>query len=839
MNRTILIILLGYIIGIIVGLYFNISIVLIYILAIILYKLINKLLKNKKKKFKLMSIKRYKKYIKIFLNSKVIFIIIISSILSNTIILIQNKTYSQIYKEFSIKENIKMTGIIVSKKQEKQYYNKYKVQTRYNNKKINFYIMTNKDIELKYGNIIKFSGTYIEPQEDRNYKGFNYKEYLKQEKVYGTIKIEEINIIEENKGKILKLLANRITDRLEKNTYKILDNETAGMFLGLMIGIKDGISEEIEINFKNASMSHILAVSGMHITYIILGLNIILNNIAGKRNTYMIIIPVILIYMMISGFTPSITRAGIMGILLVVSKLIHRKNDIYTSISISLLIILINNPYLIRNLGLQLSYIGTIGIIVFYKRTLKMMKNINIKNKTYKFVIKPKIKILIEKLKDIMSLSISVQLVIIPILLIQLNTFTPYFLIANILLSIIIAPIIIFGFIFMIIVLINPSIANFFSKLIELSIKLIQNISEIGKLPFSQIYISTPNLFWVLIYYFIIIVIFIIYEIYSTKNPNMTQIRARNLIALLKIKLRENKKKVKIFFIITIIILVIINYIPQKLNIYFIDVGQGDSSLIITPKNKTILIDGGGSSNSEYDVGKNTLLPYILDRGITTIDSIIISHFDDDHVGGVLTILQELKVKKVYISKQHQISENYKKFLEIIESKKIKVIEVKAGDRIKIENDIYIDILWPTDKLITTNILNNNALVFTLKYKEFKILFTGDIEEIAEKEIIKLYKKNEKILEADILKVAHHGSKTSSTEEFLNLIKPKIALIGVGKNNKFGHPNKEVLERLNRLKCLIFRTDINGEITIAANSNGKYKIKSHIMYKFPKLVNNK
>lgn len=826
MKRPIVVILLGYIIGIIVGLYLNTSIVPIYIPAIIIYILTINSRKKQNNKLKLLSIKRYIRYIKIFLNSNVIIIIIISSIISNTIILVQNKTYSKIYKELSQTENINETGIVISKKEEKQYYNKYKLQVEYNNKKINFYIMTNKEIELNYGDKIQFTGTYSQPEEERNYKGFNYKEYLKQIKVYGTIKIEKLIKIGENKGNKLYLVANKLTDRLEENTYKILDKETAAMFLGLMIGTKEGISEEIEENFKNASLSHVLAVSGMHITYIILGLNILLKNTLGKRITNILIIPILIIYMLISGFTPSITRAGIMGILVVISKLIHRKNDIFTSIAASLLIILISNPYLIQNLGLQLSYAGTLGIILFYKKTLNILTNIHIKNRTYKFKIKPKINKYVDKLKDISALSIAVQIVIFPIIIVQFNTFTPYFLIANILLSIIIAPIVILGFVFMIVVLINPSIADILSKLIEISIKLIQSISEIGKLPFSKIYISTPKLFWVLIYYLIIITIFVVYEIYSSKKPNMTQMRARNLIALIKIKARTNHNKIKRILILASIILTIINFIPKNLKIHFIDVGQGDSTLIITPHNKTILIDGGGSSNSDYDVGKNTLLPYILDRGIKKIDIIIISHFDDDHVGGLFYILKEIKVEKVIIGKQFENCENYEKFMEIVKEKNIKVIEVKSGNRIKIEKNLYIDILWPTDKEITENVLNNNALVFKLNYKDFSILFTGDIEEVAEKKILKLYSKSEKILKADILKVAHHGSKTSSTEEFLDLVKPKIALIGVGKNNKFGHPNEEILERLEDLNCKIFRTDLNGEISIVIKFNGVYKIKT-------------
>lgn len=192
--------------------------------------------------------------------------------------------------------------------------------------------------------------------------------------------------------------------------------------------------------------------------------------------------------------------------------------------------------------------------------------------------------------------------------------------------------------------------------------------------------------------------------------------------------------------------------------------------------------------------------------------------------------MQNLKVGVVVIGKQGEQSENYKEFLELAKSRKIKVIKVKAGDKIQIDENTLISILFPTENLITENILNNNSLVAKFTYaidgtKEFSMLLTGDIEKIAEDEIVSMY-KNTNALQANILKIAHHGSKTSTTQEFLNLVKPQIALIGVGENNSFGHPNKVTLDKLNNLGTKIFRTDLSGEITITVTKKRKYKNKT-------------
>ena len=174
------------------------------------------------------------------------------------------------------------------------------------------------------------------------------------------------------------------------------------------------------------------------------------------------------------------------------------------------------------------------------------------------------------------------------------------------------------------------------------------------------------------------------------------------------------------------------------------------------------------------------------------------------------------------------MTDNYKEFLKIISNKKIQVEIVKAGDKINVEQNIYFDILWPSEDFITDNAINNNAIVAKLIYGNFSMLFTGDIEELAEKEILKKY--NKEILNSAVLKVAHHGSKSSSTQKFLEMVNPKIALIGVGKNNNFGHPNDEVLERLTSLGTKIYRTDLNGEITIIVKNEGK---KFNIKFQIP------
>ena len=207
---------------------------------------------------------------------------------------------------------------------------------------------------------------------------------------------------------------------------------------------------------------------------------------------------------------------------------------------------------------------------------------------------------------------------------------------------------------------------------------------------------------------------------------------------------------------------------------------------------------------------------------------------------GILSIMNELKVGEIIISKQGEETDNLKKLVEIAKNKNIElrvVGTIKNGEdknsiepyKVNIEKDVYFDILWPNSlDLIQEKCLNNNSVVCKLNYKKFSILFTGDIEETAEKQIIKKYRNNLNILNASAIKVAHHGSRTSSIQEFIDAVKPKIALIGVGKNNNFGHPNDETIERFEKNGTKIYRTDLNGEISITVNNKGEVGVNTLI-----------
>ncbi len=802
MARPIVVATIGYIIGIITGLYLK-SIVPFYAFMVVFLIIVYLITKFK-------SYNRYFRYIKLILNFQTIILILITSIIGFLNISQKEKEYQETYKNMEQQNNIEAEGIVVSNKIEKDFNNIYRIKIyKVNGKQVKskkFYCYINKDQkDIKYGNKVKLKGIFLRPKSARNENTFNYENYLKIKTVYGAIKVKSIETQGVNTYSPILKFANDINLKIKENAKSIKDEKIRSVYLGIVLGDTSTMDDETQMNFREAGMSHILAVSGMHISYLIICSVVIFKSIFNKRIANIITSLIIIVYILITGFSSSIARAGIMGIILLFSNVFYRKNDMATSISLSLLILIIVNPYLITDVGLQLSYSGTIGIILFRKPILKMMRKIKIKDKTIRARIPRFIIKISDKIKEVIAITLAAQIMILPISIYQFNLFSSYFIITNFFVSLIIGIAYIIAIIFTIMTFINIGISIKISFFLNQILKLIIFISEIpNKLIGSKIYLPSPTIIQIGGYYIFIFILFYIANIKSKRKRNMSEQRVLNLIALAKFRYREmSKRKKRIIFALIISIFMIAMIIPKDLEIKFLDVDQGDSTFISTPSKKTILVDGGED--------EETVFQYLLKNGYLEVDYIIISHFDSDHVNGIFTVLENLKVNNVIIAKQVEDSENYKKFLDIINQKNIKVITVKKGDRIKIDNDCYFDILWPDKKPISENAANNNAIVAKFVHKDFSCLFTGDIEDIAEKEIIQLYNKE---LNSTILKVAHHGSKTSSTQEFLEKVKPQIALIGVGKDNKFGHPNEEVISRLQKFTDKIYRTDLKGEICI-------------------------
>ncbi len=634
-------------------------------------------------------------------------------------ILIQKNQYEKFY--INDGKEIVIDAVISNVEKGSGYYNKYIVKVK--GKKLILYTKNN---NIKYGMKVRIYGTYSEPEDARNYKGLSYKKLYQAKKIYGTIKSEDIQIKKLNSISPISMASAMVRDKIAETIKEILPQNTQGLLRGILIGDKSDIDMNLQIDFKVSSLLHLLAISGTHVLYVILGIKFILSILKiPKQITYYLVDLILIFFMYLTNFTASVVRASIMGILMTTSKIIYRKADSITSMAVSLIIILIYNPFSIFDIGLQLTFLGTLGIMAL--------------NMPIRDFLKTKIS---PKIANIISIPISVQVMIIPIMILNFHSISLTFLISNVLAVPLTGIIILYGYANVVLGIMFVKIAKIFAIVLNFLLSFLILIARfVAKMKLSNVFVSTPNLMFIFLYY----------------------------LAIACIKSRKKFKCIITILLIFILFNVIYEVIPKKLEIHMVDVGQGDCELIITPRGKKILIDGGEK--------EGVLLDYLLNMKVKKLDYVIISHFDSDHCYNLVGILKDLKVKNIIVSKQAKNTDLFDDIIQECKKKKVNIITIESNQKIEIEKLVTLDFMWPCDDNFIGDDLNNNSIVVKLKYKEFSALFTGDIEEKAEQMIVRKYP--DEILKSTVLKVAHHGSKTSSTQEFINEVLPEIAIIGV------------------------------------------------------------
>ena len=587
------------------------------------------------------------------------------------------------------------------------------------------------NIDYKLGDYIKVNGNLTKPYNNTIFNLFNYNKYLLSNKIYYILKADNIIKIKDNKN-ILYEIKNNIYERIDKLKSK----DYVKTFI---LGDKQDLSDEILSSYQQNGVSHLLAISGMHISLLV----VILSKILKKfKYSYFIISIFLIFYAFLTNFTPSVLRA----VFLYVFKKIDKKNLILLIASF----MLFYNPYYIYNVGFLFSFVISFYLIYFG----------NLTNKFNNYFVK------------LFITSIICFIASIPIMI---NNFY-YINIMSPLINVLFVPFIsLIIFPLSLLTLIFPILDNILLFLLNImeSLTLLCNNFNINlimaKIPF----------YLFIIYYIIITFIFI---------------------------------KPKYFYVL-IIILVIhnnIKYFNKNSYLTILDVGQGDS-ILLEIKDKNILIDTGGNMFSDYNIAQNKLIPYFKSLGIKKLNYLILTHGDYDHMGNAKYIIENFKVEKVIF--------NCGEFNEL-ETDLIKVLDEKKIPYYSCIKELNID----NNKLYFLQTKeydneNDNSNVIYTELSGYNFMFMGDASSTTEKEIIDKYN----LPDIDVLKVGHHGSRTSSSIEFINEINPEYSIISVGKNNRYEHPNKEVLDALEESK--IYRTDQNGSIMFKINNN-KLKIET-------------
>lgn len=518
----------------------------------------------------------FKQRLKVFLILAVSFIVFFSY----TIFL--EKQYEQNWKQYGDKE-VKIQGIVVSKPEQKEYKDTYQIKvTQIENlstKEKNFtkfkllcHIKQTKSDNsyLSYGDKIEFIANYEIPSVARNEGGFDYSLYLKTKKIAGIVTIKDYTKIANNQANWISTKLYQFKMNLIEKIKSSLPEQTASVCIRLLLGDKSNISDEINDSFRQSNLSHMLAISGAHVSYILLGINTFFQKLKlHKRWNKIFVILFLIFFMALVDFTPSVTRACIMCILTLLAEIAFLKSDVYQNLAISSFIILLINPYTILDIGFQLSFGGTIGIIAFMGK-IKTSKNLleskqvqESKQQNDKYTI---IRNKLNAVTQIIKVSLAANLVIFPIMLYHFNTISLTFLISNLLATSVFGISLITGLIFIVFLIICMPLAHLISYFLNFILQIfIQIVSLASQIPFSQILLPTPKLWQTFIYY---ILLYLVFHKEKTQKYLISKTETTQIV----------QKVFKIIYILLIFILIFPYFLgifpTNELSIHCIDVGQ-------------------------------------------------------------------------------------------------------------------------------------------------------------------------------------------------------------------------------------------------------------------------
>ena len=673
------------------------------------------------------------------------------------------------------------------------------------------FVNTEKIPNVKIGNIIKVRGKLRQFEEAANKGNFDSRKYYLSLGFYGKIEAGTIEVINSDYSGIrqgLYELRMEIIERLEKlcsdnnGIFSIINNKN-GIIGAIILGDKTDLDSDIKELYSVSGIAHILAISGLHISFIGMAIYRLLRRRFRFLFSAAVSIPVVLSFGIMSGFGISTIRAIIMFILKIIGEVLGRKYDAITAISLAGLVLLVQNPFVVCNSGFQMSFGAIIAIVLILPIVEEILNTDN-------------------KIIKVISANFTISLVMNPILAWNYYVLPTFSFLLNIgvvpLMSVVIVSSIVgifcscimFGF-GKVVIFPGCGILELYTFLCNI----------INKSSVASIVVGQPKVTIIIVYYAILLVV-----LFGLKNIRTKYTRAekeRNIIKketglVLEKKAKKERRikgqnvKLRLACIVGFLLLnCLIYYIPNPgFYITFISVGQGDGILIHGDNGTKVMVDGG--STSEKQVAKNCIVPYLKAEGIGTIDYSIITHTDKDHISGILEILENnnsnrIRIKNLVMPDINMKDDTYNELIEKAKLKKINVLYIKKGDTLSL-GKTKIKCIYP-ETTTTASDKNDYCTVLSVKNKTSKILLTGDISKEIEEKIKDDIEEN-----YTVLKVAHHGSNYSSSEKFLKKVNPKYSIISVGKNNSYGHPGNETMERLRKQGGVIYRTDEKGGITI-------------------------
>ncbi|HAB50662.1 MAG: DNA internalization-related competence protein ComEC/Rec2 [Ignavibacteria bacterium RIFOXYB2_FULL_35_12] len=638
--------------------------------------------------------------------------------------------------------------------------------------------------KLVPGNIVRIEGTFQKGREDRNPGEFNYDNYLHSQGISGLLYVNDdydVKIINWNSSAFQTAIFN--ARKFVDSQIKSLHNaQTAGLLRGLLLADRSNIDYETKTEFVNSGVMHILAVSGLHVGYIVLIFVVVL----GRFNIFIrsiLTIVGLIAFLLLTGMPPSVFRAVVMAVVIIMAYMANRSTNIFNSLAIAAFIVLSLNPEELFGAGFQLSFLAVLSIAVIYPIMQKYIYSLKLKSKVVNYILL------------FMGVSLSAQLGTLPLTLIYFGKLSSVSLLTNLIVIPLAGVIVGIAIFTLTLSLFISSIAIFYSSANEIIIyTLYKIISFAGSNQYSFIPIKNFTLYDSAIFYAAIVLI---------------------ILGLTQFKSVAGKI---IFMILVITNAVLLSSFDNRnllednnLNVMMIDVSQGDATLIKFPNGQSALIDGGYAS-FYFDNGKRIIRPLLNHLDIYKIDYAFVSSITQESYGGFIPLIRSGIIRNIIKPMPDSSSMVDIKFEELIHENNIS-IKYFRKDVLEI-HEVKIYLLNDENSTSFIRTKNNQTGVFKLVYGNTSFLFPGNIENEAEYFYCDEYKN---FLKSDVLKIANNGSINSTSLEFLQTVQPKMSLISVANQNKFVKTSPFILERLKKMNSQIYRTDQEGAVLLQSD----------------------
>lgn len=683
-------------------------------------------------------------------------------------------------------------------------------ENSYGIKKIILYADDASSLHVK--NQICVSGTIQKFTNGTNPGQFNELLYYKSLHVDYKLFSKKITVLCDTRSYYYDLL-HSIRSHIKNIYQKFLSEEDAGIMSAMLLGEKSELPKEAKELYQKNGISHILAISGLHISMIGLFLYKLLKKMYIPNETAVPVTIFILIsYGILTDFSISTNRAVIMLILSLCSILFGRTYDFLTAICLSGSIILLQNPYQLCNSGFLLSFGAVFGICILFPIFKDLLlpekpKEIPLERKTknshitllfwskrsQKNVTESKaqrrVRNFIHKIFESLLVSLSINLITLPVILYYYFDYPIYSCMLNLLVLPCMGLLIGLGFLLAAL----GSFSSMFGFIISFGIHAVLSFYHF----LCDIFLCLPN------------------SIVTIGQPSFLKITLfYGFVFLFVLSYYWKKKKWAILFCIGCSVL-FFQYPSHTLQITMLDVGQGDGILIQSPTGTNYFIDGGSTSVNELE--QYRISPCLKSKGISCIDYAIITHMDEDHISGITSLLEKsnetgaIQIKTLIVPNTSLRDEAFESVIQLAKQQKVTVMYFEKGDKL-MDDELTFTCMHPYEGF-TTQERNDYSTVLYMQYKQFSMLFTGDVANEGEQALI----TNAHLPECDIYKVAHHGSKYTNSDTLLDKINAKFAIVSAGKNNDYGHPHEEVLQRLSNRNCSCFCTIDYGALQITSD----------------------